>query len=74
MLKVTRSVASGVLALALSGVALADGGITHGPGFQSPPPTPATKTDSAAENTGVQYSAVASELTWLIVWLEQSIL
>jgi hypothetical protein len=75
MKKLQKLLISSILVLSLSVIALADGGATHGPGGQPPPPPPpGGEAASAVGNSGVQYYALASELTSLMAWLEQSIL
>jgi hypothetical protein len=70
MKKLTSLLATSVLVLSLSGVALADGdgGNTHGPGL--PTSGPPVQTPSLEASADDQYYAAASDLTLLIVWLE----
>ena len=79
MRKPTTFVAACILMLSLSGVALADGGITQAPGFTAPPP-PDGSTSSMmtgttnSETAEGQSDGLASELTPLVTWLAESIL
>ena len=72
MKKLTSLFATCILVLSLSVIALAEGGVTHGPGLATySPPVP---TPSLGTRTDDQYYAAASEIALLMVWLEQSIL
>jgi hypothetical protein len=72
MKKLTSLFVTCILVLSLSGIALADGGATHGPGAPSTLPPPVPQTNSATETA--EYYDVLSELTLLVTWFEQSIL
>ena len=73
MKKLTSLFATCILVLSLSGIALADGGNTHGPGLPPPPPS-GGETSSASATAESQYYNALSELTLLMTWFEQSIL
>ena len=70
MKKLTSLFATCILVLSLSGTALADGGITQGPGM----PSPAPGGTGAAANAEAQSHDVLSEWTLFVTWFEQSIL
>jgi hypothetical protein len=72
MKKLTTLFVTCILVLSLSGIALADGGATHGPGLATyGPPVPTPSLETGTDN---QYYAAASEIALLMAWLEQSIL
>ena len=72
--------ASGILVLSLSIVALADGGITQLPGVTNPPPPPNVVSCPAADDNNVseppnsQANNPATDLRSLLAWLVGSIL
>jgi len=80
MNKLKTFVASGILVLCMSIVALADGGITQVPGFTNPPPPPnvascpAANDNNCSEPSNSQANTFATDLTSLVAWLAGSIL
>jgi hypothetical protein len=75
MNKLSRLIATCALVFSLSAVALADGGITQGPGLTAPPPgdgiaqTPGFNGDTTTDNSSLE----AIDWTILIDWLAQSV-
>ena len=79
MKKLMSFVASGILVVFLSIVALADGGQTQSPGFTNPPPPnvascPAADDNNVSEPPNSQANNPATDLRSLLAWLVGSIL
>jgi hypothetical protein len=78
MKTLTRFFATCLLVVSMSAVALADGGVTQGPGLAAPPPPPVdcpTGCSEAENAISTQNSAVDTmiEAAELVTWLAESI-